>query len=188
MLGSAQLWSGSISRSSPWWICPYVLAIDKHYLHRLRLPSQTAEKICTLVILGLATVESLQLRWDQLVVNLYALLHFLVRPALFFLHFCWLPALQKLVNYYLVQHCLIGSLTINRHGGLFSLKIITVIILCCIASSSIKRAFNTFIRVPPWKSMVIADYYNPDWGCLILIFCYQGFEKLLVRRGLNPQP
>jgi len=39
-------------------------------IHRLRLPTYTVEKICTVVILGLATVESLRLRWGQLLVNL----------------------------------------------------------------------------------------------------------------------
>jgi len=39
--------------------------------HRLRLPAQAAGKICTIVILGLATAESLQIRLGQLLVNLY---------------------------------------------------------------------------------------------------------------------
>jgi len=35
------------------------------------LPAYAAEKSCTVAILGLATPESLQLRWGQLSVNLY---------------------------------------------------------------------------------------------------------------------
>jgi len=43
----------------------------RHYVHRLRLTACAAGKICTAVILGLATAESLHLRWGQPLVNPY---------------------------------------------------------------------------------------------------------------------
>jgi len=45
----------------------------------LGLPSYAAEKICTIVILSLPTAESVQLRWGQLLVNLY------INPKLIFM-------------------------------------------------------------------------------------------------------
>jgi len=48
---------------------------------------------------------------------------------------------------------------------------------------------NTFIRVQQWKSMVTADYYYPEWGCLVDFFAIWGWEIVGIgSRGLNPQP
>jgi len=52
-------------------VCCKVCVGQRHYIHRLRLPGQAAGKNCIVVILGLATAESLQLRLGQLLVNLY---------------------------------------------------------------------------------------------------------------------
>jgi len=43
----------------------------RRYIRRLLHPAHVAEKICTVVILGIAIAEFLKLRWGQLLVNLY---------------------------------------------------------------------------------------------------------------------
>jgi len=43
----------------------------RNCIHRLLLPANAAVKICTIVILGLPTPESVWLRWGKLLVNLY---------------------------------------------------------------------------------------------------------------------
>jgi len=57
------------------WLC----SVHKHYIHRLHLPAHTTVAICTIAILGLATAESLQRRWGQLLVNKY------INPKLIFM-------------------------------------------------------------------------------------------------------
>jgi len=52
---------------------------QRHYKQRMCLPAHAARNICTEVILGLTTAESLQVRLDQLLVNLY------INPKLIFM-------------------------------------------------------------------------------------------------------
>jgi len=49
---------------------------------------------------------------------------------------------------------------------------------------------NTFISVQLLKkSLVPADYYYPDWGCLVDCLCISGLKNcMLGGQGLNPQP
>jgi len=44
---------------------------------------------------------------------------------------------------------------------------------------------NTFIRVPPWKSMDTADDYYPDWGCLVDFFAIWGWKTDGMAGGSN---
>jgi len=48
-------------------------------IHRLRLPAYVAGKICTVVILRSPTIESVCVKWGQLLVNLY------INPKLIFM-------------------------------------------------------------------------------------------------------
>jgi len=43
---------------------------------------------------------------------------------------------------------------------------------------------STFIRVLPIMSLVTADYYYTEWGCLVDFF-KSGVKKLLARRGIE---
>jgi len=52
-----QSWMTSLGFQLEVWAC------HRRYIHRLRLPACTAGKICTAVILGLATAESPQVSW-----------------------------------------------------------------------------------------------------------------------------
>jgi len=89
----------------------------RHYVQRLRLP---AEKICTVVFLGLPTAEFLRLRSGQLLINLY------INPKLIFMTLS--PSIP-LLFWYVSNLCPIakGAVVQSKYSSVLFLFLIIIV-------------------------------------------------------------